>query len=82
MLCLFLIRALAISCVIWSIHALNNDKDRAKSRGAIVTLVSGTNSGGYASGALALGQSIIDVGSKLDLVVMVTKGAGAAAVPK
>ena len=40
-------------------------------RNAVVTLVTGPSSG-YASGALALGQSLIDVGSKLRRVVMVT----------
>jgi glycogenin len=38
---------------------------------AVVTLVTGASSP-YASGAIALGQSLIDVGSKLKRVVMVT----------
>jgi hypothetical protein len=38
---------------------------------AIVTLVSGKDSP-YLSGALALGQSLIDSNTKLDMVVMVT----------
>ena len=42
-----------------------NDKN------AVVTLVTGANSG-YVSGAIALGQSLIDVGSKLTRVAMVT----------
>jgi hypothetical protein len=40
-------------------------------RHAMVTLVMGSNSG-YVAGAIALGQSLIDVGSKLARVVMVT----------
>ena len=40
-------------------------------KNAIVTLVTGPSSG-YASGAIALGQSLIDVGSKLRRIVMVT----------
>ena len=40
-------------------------------KNAVVTLVTGTLSG-YTSGAIALGQSLIDVGSKLRRVVMVT----------
>ena len=43
----------------------------ASSRNAVVTLVTGTNSG-YVSGALALGQSLFNVRSKLHRVVMVT----------
>ena len=38
---------------------------------AVVTLVMGTGSG-YSAGAIALGQSLIDVGSKLSRVVLVT----------
>lgn len=41
------------------------------SKNAVVTLVTGTQNG-YHTGAIALGQSIIDVGSKLRRVVMVT----------
>ena len=41
------------------------------SKHAAVTLVTGVDSG-YSSGAIALGQSLIDVGSKLRRVVMVT----------
>lgn len=37
----------------------------------MVTLVTGTDSG-YVSGALALGQSLVNVGSQLPRVVMVT----------
>ena len=48
--------------------------EKKKRKGAVVTLVSGSNSAGYASGALALGQSLVDVGSELDRVVMITKG--------
>ena len=40
-------------------------------RNAVVTLVTGVNSG-YSAGAVALGQSIISVGSKLARVAMVT----------
>ena len=40
-------------------------------KNAVVTLVTGASSG-YTSGAMALGQSLIDVGSKLRRVVMVT----------
>lgn len=40
-------------------------------KNAVVTLVTGVNSG-YHAGAIALGQSIIDIGSKLRRVVMVT----------
>jgi len=40
-------------------------------KNAIVTLVTGVNSG-YSAGAIALGQSLIDVGSKLTRVAMVT----------
>jgi len=40
-------------------------------RYAVVTLVSGASSG-YTSGAIALGQSLVDVGSKMSRVVMVT----------
>jgi len=43
-----------------------------KAPGAVVTLVSGKHYQGYVSGAQALAQSIKDVGSALDLVVMVT----------
>ena len=40
-------------------------------RNAVVTLVTGKASG-YVSGALALGQSLVNVGSRLPRVVMVT----------
>lgn len=40
-------------------------------RNAVITLVMGENSG-YAAGAIALGQSLIDVGSKMKRIVMVT----------
>jgi alpha-N-acetylglucosamine transferase len=40
-------------------------------RNAIVTLVTG-HSSGYVSGAIALGQSLIDIGSVLKRVIMVT----------
>jgi hypothetical protein len=56
-----LVAVLLISCHGWEITSKN----------AVVTLVTGTNSG-YHTGAIALGQSIIDVGSKLRRVVMVT----------
>lgn len=44
-----------------------------KKIGAVTTLISGKSSAGYVSGALALGQSIKDVGSKLELVALVTE---------
>lgn len=51
----------------------SKSKDTEKKKpGAVVTLVSGSNSVGYVSGAMALGQSIKDIGSKLDLIVLVT----------
>ena len=40
-------------------------------KNAVVTLVTGVNSG-YVAGAIALGQSLVDVKSKLSRVVMVT----------
>lgn len=40
-------------------------------RNAVVTLVTGRQSG-YISGAIALGQSLIDIGSSLRRVIMVT----------
>jgi hypothetical protein len=40
-------------------------------RNAVVTLVTG-HSSGYVSGAIALGQSLIDIGSVLKRVIMVT----------
>lgn len=40
-------------------------------KNAVVTLVTG-DEGGYSAGAVALGQSLIDVGSKLRRIVMVT----------
>ena len=40
-------------------------------KNAVVTLVTGVNSG-YHAGAIALGQSIVNVGSKLRRIVMVT----------
>jgi hypothetical protein len=46
-------------------------KSKTASTYAVVTLVTGTNSG-YVSGAIALGQSIKNIGSKLHRVVMVT----------
>lgn len=47
------------------------DIDTAKNLYAVVTLVSGSDSP-YLSGALALGQSLLDSKTKLDMVVMVT----------
>ena len=41
-------------------------------RAAVVTLVSGTE-GGYNAGAMALGQSLVDVASKLHKICMVTE---------
>jgi hypothetical protein len=46
-------------------------KSKKKSKYAVVTLVTGENSG-YSAGAIALGQSIRDTGSTMDLVVLVT----------
>jgi alpha-N-acetylglucosamine transferase len=45
--------------------------DLGDGKHAVVTLVSGSSSG-YIAGAVALGQSLIDVGSELTRVVMVT----------
>jgi len=58
-MCIFAV--LLCSCNCWEITSQN----------AVVTLVTGVNSG-YHTGAIALGQSIIEVGSKLRRVVMVT----------
>ena len=58
---LLIISALLINVFCWEIT----------SKHAAVTLVTGVESG-YSSGAIALGQSLIDVGSKLRRVVMVT----------
>ena len=47
------------------------DARKVTDKNAVVTLVTGASSG-YVSGALALGQSLIDVDSELRRVVMVT----------
>lgn len=57
--------------VLIAIYATYTTAKEVTDKNAIVTLVTGPSSG-YASGAIALGQSIIDVGSKLRRIVMVT----------
>ena len=54
-----------------SIHYQGVTSKDVTEKNAVVTLVTG-HSSGYTSGAIALGQSLIDVGSKLRRVVMVT----------
>ena len=57
--------------VLLATYATYTTAKEVTDKNAIVTLVTGPSSG-YASGAIALGQSIIDVGSKLRRIVMVT----------
>jgi hypothetical protein len=49
----------------------NKNKKKKPTAAAVLTLVSGSN-GGYNAGALALGQSLINVGSTLQRICMVT----------
>jgi hypothetical protein len=74
---LFLLNlALLCFCAFTAINA-TSDTSKAKSRqskkkkDAVVTLVAGDMSG-YDGGAVALGQSLIDVGSELHRVILVT----------
>lgn len=57
----------------WLLHCsfLLSCSSSSSPRNAVVTLVTGSTSG-YVSGALALGQSLLNVGSQLPRVVMVT----------
>jgi competence protein ComGC len=77
MMKLFVLTIAVLSFI--GINAINAapDASKAKSRqgkkkkDAVVTLVAGDMSG-YEGGAVALGQSLIDVGSELHRVILVT----------
>lgn len=57
--------------MVYSCIMCNGYREPSREKNAVVTLVTGVNSG-YVAGAIALGQSLIDVKSKLRRVVMVT----------
>jgi hypothetical protein len=61
---------LILACVL-IISRIDIQAREINERNAVVTLVTGSSSG-YVSGAIALGQSLIDIGSVLKRVVMVT----------
>ena len=68
-----LLTAMILVCVFVAAEGWKFGKGKKdKKPGAVVTLISGKGYAGYVSGAQALGQSIQDVGSDLELVAMVT----------
>mmetsp|Transcript_11732 Transcript_11732/g.17770 ORF Transcript_11732/g.17770 Transcript_11732/m.17770 type:complete len:440 (+) Transcript_11732:122-1441(+) len=64
--CYLVVTSLAFLCCTYCTDVAPNARDHA-----VVTLIMGQNSG-YTAGALALGQSLLDVGSKLSRIAMVT----------